>query len=167
MPERSCFRTPFQSQGVHRSQTLLKPSLQQFYSNFPLIQDKLSWKTSLLVRSEILGLFGNTLTTITSVLVIVEGNSRNKFKRYYLKNGKHFLTFLFHFCNLYEILRISQQKDQLHSFNISKVTEHEKCRYFDTQSFCFRTPFQSQRVHGSKTLLKAALQHLYHNFPLL
>ena len=29
---------------------------------FPLIQDTLSWKTSLLVRSEILGLFGNTFT---------------------------------------------------------------------------------------------------------
>ena len=41
---------------------VLKPPLQQFYPNFPLILDKLSWKTVLLVKSEFLGVFGNTLT---------------------------------------------------------------------------------------------------------
>ena len=46
----------------HRSQTLLEVPLQQFYPNFPLIYKKVSWKTSPLVRSEILGLFGNRFT---------------------------------------------------------------------------------------------------------
>ena len=33
MPESSCFRTPFQSQGVHGSQKVQKPTLQNFYGN--------------------------------------------------------------------------------------------------------------------------------------
>ena len=60
--ECSCFRTFFQSLSVYRSQTLLKHALHHFHSNFPLICKKLSWKISLLVRSTILGLLGNTFT---------------------------------------------------------------------------------------------------------
>ena len=42
MPESSCFRTPFEIERVHVSETLLKSTLQDFYAKFPLIQDKLS-----------------------------------------------------------------------------------------------------------------------------
>ena len=56
------FRTPFQSQGVHGLQSLLKPARHHFHPHFPLIQDKFIYKTSLLVRCEVLGLFRNTLT---------------------------------------------------------------------------------------------------------
>ena len=62
MPKSFCFRTPFQSQGVHGSQTILKFKRQQYHPNFLLIQDKLSQITSALVTSKILGLFGNTTT---------------------------------------------------------------------------------------------------------
>ena len=60
--KRSCFRTPFDSQRVNGSQTLLKAARQHFYFTFSSIWDKLSWKTSLLVTSEILRLFVNTMT---------------------------------------------------------------------------------------------------------
>ena len=62
MPESSCFRTPFKSQRVDGCQTLPKSEWQNFHPNFRLSQDKLSWKTSLLVRREILRLFDETLT---------------------------------------------------------------------------------------------------------
>ena len=58
----SCFRAPFDSKRVHGSQTLLKLALQNFYPTFQLISKKLSLETSLLLRSEILGLFRNTFT---------------------------------------------------------------------------------------------------------
>ena len=61
MLENSRFRTPFESQRVHGFQTLLKSGCQKFRRNFPLSQNKLSYKTSLLLRCEILGLFGNTV----------------------------------------------------------------------------------------------------------
>ena len=60
VPESSYFRTPFESQCVHGHQALVKRPCQHFYQNFQLIRDTLSWKTSLLVRSEMLGQFGNT-----------------------------------------------------------------------------------------------------------
>ena len=62
MPESSRFQTPLDSQRVDRSQSLLKSARQHFDPNFPSNQDILSYKTSLLVRCEIFGLFGNTLT---------------------------------------------------------------------------------------------------------
>ena len=62
MPVSRCFRTPFPSKRIHGSQTLLEPPLQHFHHNFPLIYGKLSWKKSPLVRSDILGQFGNTFT---------------------------------------------------------------------------------------------------------
>ena len=40
----------------------MKSQWQHFYQKFHLILDTLSWETSLFVISEVLGLFGNTLT---------------------------------------------------------------------------------------------------------
>ena len=62
MPESSWFRTPFQSHRVEGCQALLKHARQGVYHTLPLIQEKLREETFLLVRSEILGLFGKTLT---------------------------------------------------------------------------------------------------------
>ena len=62
MPVISCFRTPFTNKGVHRSQKLLKAAIQRLHLNFPLISEKVSCRTSSLVKYEILGPFGNTLT---------------------------------------------------------------------------------------------------------
>ena len=62
MPESSHSRTPLESQRVHGLQSLLKSARQHVHLNFPLSQEQLSYKTSLLVRCEILGLSGNTLT---------------------------------------------------------------------------------------------------------
>ena len=56
------FRTRFGRQHVSEFETLLKSARQHYYRIFPGIWDKLSWKKSVLVRSEMLGLFFNTLT---------------------------------------------------------------------------------------------------------
>ena len=63
MLKRSCFRTSFGSHSVKESQKLLKFARQQFYPTLSPLCDKLNWETSLLVRSEILGLFVNTFIT--------------------------------------------------------------------------------------------------------
>ena len=59
---RSCFGTQFGNQRVSEFETLLKSSRHHYFSIFPWIQDKLSWKISALVTSEISRLFVNTLT---------------------------------------------------------------------------------------------------------
>ena len=63
MSERSSFRQPFGGQRVNSSKIVLKSGRHHFFTNIPLIWDKMRWKKSLLVRSEILGLFINTLTS--------------------------------------------------------------------------------------------------------
>ena len=62
--ESSRFRTAFVNQRINESETLTNSAWPQFYANFTIIQKKKksSWKRSLLVTSEVLGLFRNTLT---------------------------------------------------------------------------------------------------------
>ena len=62
MLESSPFRTLFPSRRFAGCKTLLKSPRQHFYSKSSLMWDTLSWRTSLLVRSEVLGLFANALT---------------------------------------------------------------------------------------------------------
>ena len=60
--KRSCFSRPFGNQRVNRFETLLKSTRHHYFPLFPRIRDKLSWKQSALVTSEIFRLFVNTLT---------------------------------------------------------------------------------------------------------
>ena len=62
MSKRHCFRPPYESQHANRSEELLESTRQYFYGAFSSLCEKLSWKISLLVISEILELFVNTLT---------------------------------------------------------------------------------------------------------
>ena len=103
MPERARFRTPLESQRVHGLQSLRKSPRQQFHLNFPLSPEQFSYKTSVLVRCEILGLFGDRLTELSRILVIIQRNSQDLFKRNYPKNANHFLQLLLQFCNLQKI----------------------------------------------------------------
>ena len=52
----------FGKQHVNGYQTLLKSARNQFHTTFPLILDRGSRKRLILVRSELLGQVGNTLT---------------------------------------------------------------------------------------------------------
>ena len=60
--KRSCFSTPFGNQRVNGLETLLKSARHHYFPILPWIRDKLSWKKSALVISEILRQFINTLT---------------------------------------------------------------------------------------------------------
>ena len=58
----SSFSTPFRNQRVNGLETLLKSAQHHYFLIFQWIRDKLSWKMSALVISEIFRLFVNTLT---------------------------------------------------------------------------------------------------------
>ena len=59
---RSCFRTPFGNQRVNGFETPLKGATDHYYTFFPWISGKLSWKRTALLWLKILKLFVNTLT---------------------------------------------------------------------------------------------------------
>ena len=122
----SCFETHFASKGFHGSQTFLHPLLQHFYPNFLLIYHQLSWKNLPLVRSEILGLFGNTFTADRmysphrweKLPQHVETQLSQKQRTFsivfvaYLECTQNFLHF--------------SKTDLLHSLNMSKVLATDK-----------------------------------------
>ena len=60
--KRCCFRRTFVNQHVKGFETLPKLARHHYIPIFPRILDKLSWKMSALVTSQIFGLFVNTLT---------------------------------------------------------------------------------------------------------
>ena len=57
----SWFSTPFGNQQVNGFETLLTSTRHHYFPVFPWIRDKLTWKKSALVTSEIFRLFPNTL----------------------------------------------------------------------------------------------------------
>ena len=107
---KSHFRTSFDSKHVKRSQTLVKSAWLHFYHIFSSLWRDMIWKTSTLIKCEILGLFVNTMTADASILFRVLRISCWLFKGNYLKNEKVFLGFLFHFWNFQQILNIFKKK---------------------------------------------------------
>ena len=85
-------------------------------------------------------------------------------KWYYLKNAKHFLTSLFHFWNLNQILNILKKNMMVIAILFPKlqivknfVRPLSKKRYF-------RTRFDSQHVKVSQILAKSLWACFYHVF---
>ena len=103
---------------------------------------------------------------ITYIVVIIERISCNMFKRHYIKNRNHFRKFFLHFCNLHKILCILKEKSTVIAQIFWRLLTQRKVFTWIPESSCFRTPFYSQCVHVSQTLLKTAPQHFYPNFPL-
>ena len=67
-----CFRRPFEKQHGKRAQWHLK--WQCLYHTYWLLQSQLTWKKSLLLTSQILGLLFNTLAADEKYLVLNGGN---------------------------------------------------------------------------------------------
>ena len=87
---------------------------------------KLRWKTSFLVRSEILECLLRHWLPMTSILVIKENRSRKLFKSTYLKNQKCFISFLLHLLNLHEIFIILKNRMRHRAQLITKIIDSGK-----------------------------------------
>ena len=106
----SCFSTPIGNQRVNGFETLQKSARRIYFPIFPWIRDKLSWKKSALVTSEIFRLFVNTLTPDDKY------SSRNR--KIFLQQLQTplsqkeclFCGFLLHFWNVHEIYKILKKK---------------------------------------------------------
>ena len=138
VPKNNCFRTHFGSERVRGSQTLHKSPWQHFYPNFPLIQEKLSWKTCLWIRYKILGLFVNTLTADKMYFPHHWKKFSQRLQTQLSEKQKiiswifiPFLKFPWNFLCL-------EKKDQLDSLNISEVIDSEKCYYSSPKKQLFQ-----------------------------
>ena len=104
------FGTRLDSPRVKVSRILAKRPWECFYHVFSSIWGKLIWKISPLVLGEISGVLLNTLSADGKYPFRYIENWNSQFKCQYLKNERLFLTFLFHFWNLHQILNILKKK---------------------------------------------------------
>ena len=103
-------KTSFNSQHVKGFQALLKSSWELFYHDFSSLWGQSFGKY---LHDWSLKSRGCLLThgmPITSILFQIVKICRSLFKCNYLKNKKHFLSFLFHLWNLHQILNIFGKK---------------------------------------------------------
>ena len=91
---------------VNGSQTQLKFAWHHFYPVVPSIWDKLSWEKSLLVRTEILGLFVNIWTADDKYSRHSRENFPQQFQMQLSQKQNFFVNFLLRFRNLHQILNI-------------------------------------------------------------
>ena len=147
MPESFRFMTPFRNQRLHGSQTLMNSAWPYFYPNFTLIKKKVNQKTSVLVRSDILGLLGNTLTadhmnsphnTVKSVQQLQTPLSPKP------KISSQFLFSFIFFCisQIYIKFRAFSKKYQLCSSNSFEVILSKKCGYLNARKLPFHNSLQ-------------------------
>ena len=110
MFKKLCFRKPFESQHAKVSEILLKSGWQQFCHIFQSLWKRLTLKMSVLVISEILGLFVNILTADDSYSPRKKENLRQPIQMQLSKKQNLFLNFLLLFWNLEQVSKFLTKK---------------------------------------------------------
>ena len=123
--KRSRFGIPFGNQRVNGLETLLKSARHSYFPLFPQLPDKLNWKKSALVTSEIFRLFVNTLTPDDKY-------SRRNMQIFWQqletplsRKGKTFWTLLFAFLKCPWNLEHSQKKEEYPGLIITEIIASE------------------------------------------
>ena len=127
MPQSYSLRTPFGSQRVQLSQTLLKSARQHFYHNLTLTKHKMSYKRSLPVRSEISVLFLNNLTADRMYCCHDPENFLQNVKTPLSQTPQTFFELFIQLLKFTQNFVHFQKNDQVHSSNIYEVIESEQC----------------------------------------
>ena len=101
---------------------------------------------------------------MASILLNIARICNFQFKCKYLKNKKHLLNFLFHFCNLHQILSILKKKMMVSANVFPKL---QTVKHFVTplcKKRCFGARLDSRHVKVSGILAKTQWECLYHVF---
>ena len=106
----SCFRTPFHTHRVYRSQTLLESARQLFYSIVWSPSDRLSCRTSLIVRSKILRLFDHTFNADDKYSRYSRENFPEPIQIQLPKKPNTFFNFSLHIWKLNQFLKVFRKR---------------------------------------------------------
>ena len=160
-------RTPFDSQHVEGSQTLVKSVWEHFHQIFSSLWEKLIWKISPLVIREILVAFSKALTANDKYPVRDFENLSSRIQmQLYLKAkpfSESFVPFLEsisnfkHFEKKMIVIATLFRKLQTVKFLVRPLSKKHR----------FRTPLDSHHVKGSQTLVKSAWEQFHHIFSSL
>ena len=149
MPKSSCSGTHSCSQRVHGSQTLLKSARHHFYPNLSLSQDKLNWKTSLWIRSKMVGLFLNTSTADHMYSAHTSEKIQQQVQTQLSWNWKTIPHIAIPFLKSTWNSALLKKKISLIGQIFWKLLTPKNLLTWMPKSSSFRTPSLSQSVHGS------------------
>ena len=125
MSKKSRFRGCFDKQYGKRAQALLKSASQHLYHIHRSLPRKLSWKKSLLLTCQILGLLVNTLATDEKYPVLNRDNLRIPIQMQLTQKQKTFSQFPGAFLKFTINFKYFAKKDCPHRFCISEITVSE------------------------------------------
>ena len=125
MSKKSRFRGCFDKQYGKRAQALLKSASQHLYHIHRSLPRKLSWKKSLLLTCQILGLLVNTLATDEKYPVLNRDNLTIPIKMQLSQKQKTSAQVLAAFWKSRLNFEYFEKKDDLHRFCISQITDSE------------------------------------------
>ena len=125
----SFFSTPFGNQRVNGFETLLNSARHHYFPTFPRIRDKLSWKKSALVTSEIFRLFVNTLTPDDKYSHRNMQIFRPQVQTLLSQEENSFCQFLIPFLKSAWHLEHSEKKEQYPSLIITEIIASERDVY--------------------------------------
>ena len=160
-------KSSFDSQHVKRFQTLVKSSWEHFYHIFSSLWGEIIWKTSPWLRFGIIGFLLTHELPITSIVFGIVRICRSLFKSSYLKNKKHFPSFLFHLWNLHQISNIFKKKTIVIGNVFPKLATVQGLVRPLTIHRSFKTSFDSQHVERFQKLAKCSWEHFYDTFSSL
>ena len=124
MPKKSHLRETFDKQYGKRAQTLLKSAWHHVYHVHWSLARKLSWKKSLLLTCQIMGLLFNTFAANEKYLLLHRENLTTPIQMQ-LSRKKSFFLFFSRFLKCIWNFERFEKKDDPHSFCISQITDSE------------------------------------------
>ena len=131
MPKTPYIRTCFGKERVSGYEILLKSVRHHYCRMFPRICDKFSWKTSVLVRSEILGLFVNTLKIEYKYSPRNMQNFPQHPQTQLSQKGEDFSGFFNAFLQCISSLEHFEKKDEPSSLSIPEIIESKRSCYLN------------------------------------
>ena len=127
----------FGSQHVNESQTLLRSSRNHFHTTIPLIRGRTSRKRLVLVRSEVLGQFVNTITAVYNYIRQNLENLPQQVQTQKSLKPKAFSRFFIALMKSTLHLEYFEKKDQSHSLSITEINNCKTSSYLSVYKAIF------------------------------
>ena len=127
----------FGSQHVNESQTLLRSSRNHFHTTIPLIWGRTSRKRLVLVRSEVLGQFVNTITAVYNYIRQNLEKLRQQVQTQISLKLKTFSGFFIALMKSTLNLEYFETKDQSHSLSITEINNCKTSSYLSVYKAIF------------------------------
>ena len=123
MTKKSRFRGPLDKQHVKRAEALLKSTSQHYYDIHWSLPIQLSWRKSLLLTGQILGLFVTALAVKEKYPVLNRDNSTIPIQMQISQEEEKFCWFVSTFLKSTSNFEFFERKDGPHTFCIFEITD--------------------------------------------